>query len=590
MTTRRPTVRITVPKAAADRIRELNARWIGRGMPARCKLPTAGKDWRALLKLLPGYDPFGTKQTGLAWDVHRAVQAIGFFHEYLVHIKGEWGGKPIWLERWQQAFLANLLGWTRADGTRRYRRFLLYVPRKNAKTTMAAGLQLHLLVNDGEPGAELYSAAADREQAALLFKVAQSMVARDEALSSVCDNRQYSTIHKASASAFKVISSDANTKHGFNAHGVIVDELHAQRNRELYDVLETSTGSRRNPLVGAITTADYERPSLCNEMHDHARGILEGRVDDFAFLPAVWEARRSDDFTDPKVWAKANPNLGVSVKRDYLAAAAMRAENEPAYTNTFLRLHLNVRTEQAEKWLDLGRWAGCGPKGATEQADLRAEPIGAGAVGPVCLGIDLANTEDFAAMAAVWETENPQGGANLVRCRMWFWIPEATAHAREQRGVPVYGWARENWLTMTSGERIDYARLQADILETCHAGNVTCPAFDPFNAEHMTQNLTDEGLDPVMFHQGITRMSAPTKHIDTLVATGRLRHEGCPVLAWMAGNVHLERDGLDNIRPSKKRSAEKIDGIVALAMAIGMLISGEQEADSVYEDRGLLVI
>lgn len=585
-----PTIRISVPKEAAARIRELNARWIERGMPKRCTLPVMGKDWRALLKSLPSYDPFKTSRAGLRWDVYRAVQGIGFFHEYLVHIKGEWGGKPIWLEPWQQAFLGNLLGWLRDDGTRRYRRFLLYVPRKNAKTTLAAGLQLHLMVNDGESGAELYCAAADRNQASLLFDVAKGMVARDEALGSVLDNRQYAIVHNGAASSFKVLSSDADTKHGFNAHAVIMDELHAQRNRELYDVLETSTGARRNPLVGAITTADFERPSLCNEMHDHARAIMDGRVDDFAFLPAVWEAQRGDDFTDPAVWAKANPNLGVSVKTEYIEAAAERAKNEPAYTNTFLRLHLNVRTEQAEKWLDLHRWGGCGPGGATEQADLRAEPIGAGAIGPVCIGVDLANTEDFAAMAIVWPIACPDSGAELLRVRMRFWIPEATAHAREQRGVPVYGWARDGWVTMTDGERIDYSRLQAEILEACHAANVMAPAFDPFNAEHMTQNLTAEGLEPVMFSQAITKLSAPTKHIDTLVAKGHLRHEGDPVLTWMAGNVHLERDGLDNVRPSKKRSAEKIDGIVALAMAIGMHISGEQQEPSAYEDRGLLVI
>lgn len=584
-----PTVRITVPKAAAARIDELNARWIDAGMPERCTLPRAGKDWRALLKSLPGYDPFRTDQPGLSWDVHRAVQVIGFFHEYIRHIKGEWGGTPVWLEPWQQAWLANLLGWLREDGTRRYRRFLLYIARKNAKTTMAAGLALHLLCNDGEAGAELYCAASDREQAALLFSVSQAMVKADADLGAVCRNMQYSIVHAKSNSAMKVLSALPDGKHGFNAHLVLVDELHAQATRELYDVLATSTASRRQPLIGSLTTADHERPSLCNEMHTHARDVMAGRVDDWEFLPAVWEAGRRDDITDPKTWAKANPNLGISVKTEYLRAEAARAEREATYRNTFKKLHLNIRTEQAQAWMDMSKWDACGPADDATRAALRAEQVGEGATGPVGIGVDLANTEDWAAMAAAWPIVD-ELGRERVRLRTWYWIPSEGVQRREDQGHPVRAWQRLTNLTVTDGTHTDYATMQRDVAEVCNEAGVLSPHFDPFNAMHLTQELQKLGLDPVLFHQGNKNMNTPTRHLDTLVSTGELVHEGCPVLAWMVGNTVLHSDTFDQVRPSKRHSAEKIDGTVAAVIAIGAMLGDKDEGPSVYEDRGLLVI
>jgi len=582
-------VRISVPKSAARRIDELNAQWIDRGMPERCALPTAGKDWRALLRKLPGYDPFRTSQPCLRWDVYKAVQSIGFFHEYLRHIKGEWGGGSIWLEQWQQAWLANLRGWLREDGTRRYRRFLLYIARKNAKTTLSAGLALDIMCNDGEPGAELYCAASDRDQASLLFNLAKSMIAAEPELGNVCENRQYTVVHPGTQSVLKVLSAVPDSKHGFNAHFVLVDELHAQRNRELYDVLSTSTASRRQPLMGAITTADHERPSLCNELHTHAREVIAGRVDDWQFLPAVWEAKKDDPITSPRTWAKANPNLGVSVKTDYLETEAERAEREPTYRNTFKKLHLNIRTEQAEAWLSGEQWDACGPSSPAVRDALRAEQVGEGATGAIGIGIDLANTEDWAAMVAVWPIED-DCGRQRIRMRSWFWIPSETVQRREEQGTPVRAWREITNLKVTDGTHTDYAVMHQDILHTCQDAGVVSPHFDPFNAIHLAQDLQKEGLDPVMFHQGNRNMNAPTRHIETLVSTRALLHEGCPVMAWMIGNTVMERDTLDQVRPSKRRSAEKIDGTIALAVAIGAMLGGEDPETSVYNDRGLLVI
>ncbi|HHK42539.1 MAG TPA: terminase large subunit, partial [Planctomycetaceae bacterium] len=458
-----------------------NKAWSGRGMPDRCLLPECADSWAELLRSLPGYDPFATERDGLCFDVARAFQAIGFFHEYLRHIKGSFAGSPLWLERWQQAFIANLFGWMREDGTRRYRRYMLYVPRKNGKTTLIAGVQLFVMLCDDEPGAEVYCGASEREQARLLHDTCKAMVEREPDISERLKCYQYSIVDKKNHASFKVISADAGTKHGFNVHSAIIDELHAMPNRNLYDVLETGTGSRRQPLMGVITTADYERPSVCNELHDHACSVRDGTLDDWQFLPAIYQAERDDDWQSEEVWAKANPNLGVSLSYDYMRTACQRAKMEPSYQNMFLRLHLNIRTQQAEKWLDPMKWSACGGD--------PGEPCGR-----IAVGVDIASTEDFAAMATVWMDDD---GVFGVRLR--FWIPEEMCELRERKGIPVRAWRRDGWLTMTDGARIDYETIRAAVREECERYGVVSPAFDPWNAENITQNLTKDGLDPIMY-------------------------------------------------------------------------------------------
>lgn len=567
---------IDVPADIASRVAELNGHWTGKGMPDRCLVPSDADGWESLLQMLPGYDPFAHGRDDLHFDVRNAIRCIGFFHEYLRHVKGRWANSPVWLEPWQQSFLGNLFGWMREDGTRRYRRWLLYLPRKNGKTLLSAGIQLHVLVNDGEEGAEVYCGAADRAQAKLLFDVAKAMVEKEPQLSALLTCYQHDISFKQTNSIFKVLSSDAHTKHGFNVHSAILDELHTQPNRELWEVLDTGRGSREQPLMGAITTADHERPSICNEIHDHAKGVRDGRVDDWTFLPAIWEAELTDDPADPETWRKANPNIGVSITEAYLAEESAKAVRQPAEMNSFLRLHLNIRTQQAEKWMDLAAWGRLGTD--------PGEPTR-----PVYVGVDIASTEDFAAMAMVWPDAHGEPG--VVGVKMRFWIPEDTARDRELRGTPVRQWADSGHLTLTEGARIHYDLIEKAVLETCREYGVRKPAFDPWNAEHMTQHLTDEGLSPVMFSQSTGKLSTPTKYVETLCATGKIAHGGNPVLAWMMGNCTIERDGLGNIRPSKKRSAEKIDGVIALVLALGMMILGDEpEQESVYTQRGLLVI
>ena len=276
------------------------------------------------------------------FDENAANIAVLFFERFLHHSKGEWAGRPFQLEQWQKdQVIRPLFGWKRADGTRRYRRAYIEIPRKNGKSTLGAAIALALLYIDSEPGAEVYSAASDREQAAIVFNEARAMVETSPELLRRSKPFRRSIVVPGTRSSYRVLSADAPHQHGLNAHGIVFDELHTQPDRELWDVLNTSTGARRQPLVVMLTTAGYDRESICWEQHEYARQILQGIVQDDSFFACIYGAEESDDWLDPATWRKANPNLGVTISLDYLEGEARRAQISPAYQNTFRRLHLN---------------------------------------------------------------------------------------------------------------------------------------------------------------------------------------------------------------------------------------------------------
>jgi len=527
--------------------------------------------WKKLLKLIPEYDAIETAGSCL-FDVKAAQDALDFFPDWLKHVKGDKAGTPFVLEPWEAAIVANLFGWKRPDGTRRYREALLYVPRKNGKTCFAAGLVVFTMNTDKEPGAELYSAAADRDQAGLVFDQVEGMVIQEPEL------RKRSTVYakaitlKDGSATYKKISADANTKHGYNVHMAIIDELHAQPNRDLVDALLTATGARSQPLIIHVTTADFDRPSICNEKYDYATKVRDDLIEDEAFLPIIYEVTPEDDWTNPKVWQKANPNIGVSFRRDYLEREFKRAQESPAYENTFKRLHLNLRTEQAVRWLSLEAW----DKGALlDDADFGLVKWYA--------GLDLASTTDLAAFV-LYSQENDA----VVP---FFWVPEDSAEKRERRDrVPYMTWARQGLITMTPGNVIDFDRIREDIKGIGERFNIQEIAVDRWGSQQIQTQLQGDGFEMVPFGQGYASLSAPTKELEKLVVSGHLRHGGHDVLRWMASNVTVEMDAAENMKPSKKKSTEKIDGIVALIMAIGRAIALGEGAGSVYEERGLVTV
>ena len=510
------------------------------------------------------------------FDRKAATIAERFFDRMLVHIEGPMAGQPFVLEPWQRKIVSDLWGWKTVDGRRRYRKLYLEVPRGNGKSTFAAGLALLLLAVDGERSAKVYSAAADKPQAAIVFETAERMMEASPFLAPRIKAYRNKTMEfRETQSKYITLSSDAYTKHGLNPHGIVFDELHAQPNRDLYDVLNTAMGKRRQPLMIMITTAGYDRNSICWEQHEYARQVAEGIIDDPTFYPAIWAAGDDDDWTLPATWSRANPNYGVSVQEEFLRQECIAALASPAYQNTFRRLYLNQWTQQESRWLDMHRWDAC------NQAlpDL---------AGRVCYaGLDLASTTDVAAFVLAFPPQEPNEPFYLVA---QFWVPGENMIDRARRDrVPYDAWCRDGIMTSTPGNVIDYGMIERDIAALGERYDIREIAFDRWGATQMTQDLTAAGFTMVQMGQGFASMAAPTKELMRLVLAGELAHGANPVLRWMADNMVVEQDAAGNVKPSKAKSREKIDGLVAAIMAIDRATRNGSEA-SVYENRGVMAI
>lgn len=543
--------------------------------------------WLDLFALIPGYDPVATAAPGEWFDEETADNAVAFFPGYLEFIEGERAGQPFELEPWQAAGVGCAFGWKRegqkSNGekivVRRYREVFDFEPRKNGKSPKVAGIVCLVMFTDGESGAQLYSAAAEREQAALVYRHAAGMIARNPELAERCKvYRTYKSIeHRATASVYKALSADAETKHGFNSHFVAVDELHAHPNGDLVDVLTTSTGTRTQPLIWHITTADYARDSICNRKYDYACKVRDGVIKDSSFLPMIWEASVDDDWTDPKVWEKANPNLGVSVKREYLERECKRAQEEPSYENTFKRLHLNIRTQQDIRWLQLEPWGKCGSK-----IDVAA------LAGRTCFGaIDLSTKFDISSFCLCFPpAEDDEPWKFLWR----HWIPSENAEKREKRDrVPYLTWARQGFITLTPGSVIDYDFIKEAIGEDARTYDIREIAYDTWNATQIALQLGDSGATMVEFGQGFKSMSEPAKELEKMIVSQQMSHGDNPVLNWMASHVAVEMDAAGNIKPSKKKSTERIDGIVTAVMALGRAMVNESGPNP-YDTRGVIYL
>jgi phage terminase large subunit-like protein len=513
------------------------------------------------------------------FDERAAVVACNFFERLLHHSKGEWSGRPFTLLDWQKRdIIRPLFGWKRkSDGTRRYRTAYIEIPRKNGKSTLSAGIALCLLYADGEPAAEVYSAAADRDQASIVFDEAKRMVDASPELSKRSGVFKRSIFVNETLSSYKVLSADAPTKHGLNASGIIFDELHAQPNRDLWDVLTTSTGARRQPLTVAITTAGYDRQSICFEQHEYARQVLAGIIDDPSYFAYIAAADEKDDWTAPATWRKSNPSLGHTVKLDYLEQECRKAQASPAYQNTFRRLHLNQWTQQETRWLDISAWDRC------------ADPFDAKLLdGAQCYGgLDLASSSDIASFVLCFPNES--GEDELYTLLPFFWIPADNMVERARRDrVPYDAWVRDGLVRATPGNVIDYGFIVRDIAAMSEQYNIKEIAFDRWGAFQVSQQLDGAGLTMIGFGQGFNSMSPPSKDLLRLVMDGKLRHGGNAVLRWMADNVVVTTDPAGNIKPNKQKSREKIDGIVASIMALDRAV--RHAGASVYDARGVLTL
>jgi len=476
---------------------------------------------------------------GCWFDLAAAERVRTFFRKFLRHSKGQWAGKPFELLDWQwDRIVARLFGWKRADGTRRYRRGYIEVPKKNGKSTLFSGLSLYLLIGDGEPGAEVYSAAVDRDQASIVYNEAANMVEASPGLSSRLSvvRSTKRIVFPKTRSFYKALSADVPAKEGLNAHAVLIDELHAQRTRELWDTLRYAGASRRQPLHLSVTTAGFDRLSICWEQHAYAEQVLSGVIYDPAFFAYISAAAPDDDWTDPKVWKDANPSFGITVNADQFAEDCKEAQESPAKENSFRRYRLNQWTEQDVRWLSMEKWDACA--GITADLD-----------GKECYGgLDLSSTTDLSAFVLVFPAE---GYFDVLA---YFWVPEEGAKRREHRDrVPYTQWIRDEYIEATPGEAIDYDRIRNRIKELGERYKIESIAIDRWNATQLAMQLDGDGFEVVAFGQGYASMNWPTKKLEEVVLSGRLRHGGNPVLRWMAGNASIETDAADNWKPSKKK-------------------------------------
>lgn len=515
------------------------------------------------------------ERRGLMWRPEMAAHTLAFFPKFCRHFEGEWAGQPVELASWQAFWIAVEFGWYRTDGARRFRTFYEEVARKNGKSTKLAGVGLYLFAADKEAGAQVYTAATKLEQAKITHKAAEMMVAKSPHLRRLIKNHLNRLWIPGTANLFVPLGADARTLDGLNVHGAIVDELHAHPSRELWDVLDTARGARKRSVMHAITTAGFNQDgSICLEQRNYLIQILEGALDDDSFGGVIYTLDPGDDWFDESNWVKANPNLGVSVFLEELRTQAQKARAVPAALNNFLTKRLNIWTQALESWLSLESWDACGQP--LDEEALR---------GRRCFGgLDLASRTDIAAWILLFPPLQPDGSWDvLVR----LFVPADNMLTRDRKDRVSYSaWARQGHITATAGNAIDQEAIRAQILDDAGKFDLQSIGFDEWNAGKLAAELMDDGVEMVALTQNFQNLSEPSKELEALVLSRRLNHGGHPVLRWMAGNVVVLRDTNDNYRPNKKKSRDRIDGIVALIMALNRAMYHEpaKAFKSAYEN------
>lgn len=534
-----------------------------------------------VLRKLKKYMPTKFKAKDSIYDKGAADYAVNFI-ECLCHTKGTWAGKKFELIDWQEQIIRDVFGTLKPNGYRQFNTAYIEIPKKQGKSELAAAVALLLTCGDGEERAEVYGCAADRQQASIVFEVAADMVRMCPALNKRVKilTATKRIIYLPTNSFYQVLSAEAYSKHGFNIHGVVFDELHTQPNRKLFDVMTKGSGdARMQPLYFLITTAGTDTHSICYETHQKAKDILEGRKIDPTFYPVIYGAEQDDDWTDPKVWKKANPSLGITVGLDKVKAACESAKQNPAEENSFRQLRLNQWVKQAVRWMPMEKWDKC--EVVFHEEDLE---------GRVCYGgLDLSSTTDITAFVLVFP---PTAEDEKYYILPYFWIPEENIPLRVNRDhVPYDLWQRRGILETTEGNVVHYAYIEKFIEKLGERFNIREIAFDRWGAVQMVQNLEGMGFTVVPFGQGFKDMSPPTKELMKLVLEGKLAHSGHPVLRWMMDNVCARTDPAGNVKMDKEKSTEKIDGAVATVMALDRAIRcGNDNSESVYDNRGLIFI
>jgi phage terminase large subunit-like protein len=542
------------------------------------------------LSLAPGGHP-----KGFYFDEAAALRAVAFIQKFCCHYKGEWAGQPFILSEWELFVVMCFFGWKRKDGLRRFRVAWIEVARKNGKSELISAIGLYLMVADGESGAEIYSTATKEDQAKIVWTTAKEMVKRSDALKQFITIRQKQLSCLRLTSFFRPLGADSTTLDGLNPHGHLCDEIHAHRDRGVFDVMITALASRRQPATFIITTAGvYDPESIGWELHDYALQILDGALEDDEFFAIVFAADVPEKVGDEDApfwqleaeWEKANPNIGISVKLDYLRQQCETAERRTSFLNTFKRLHLNVWTQQLTKWLAIEKWNACAvnPRGLEQFRGRIAY-----------LGLDLSTKLDITALAI-----DMPGDDDSHDLAWMFFVPEGRVRERaaEKRKPDYAQWVDDGWLIATPGDVIDYDFIRVKIAELRGLLKVRQLGYDPWNATQLATQLQQEGwsVDPeaqkeqlVEMRQGMRTLSEPCKVFETATISGKFRHDGNPVMRWMVDNTVIRSDANGNIAPDKRSASGKIDGVVASVMALGRSIITPPPLQSVYERRTLRI-
>ncbi len=518
-------------------------------------------------------------ERGLVWDEDEASRAVGFF-SLLKHWKGTKANQPFSLEPWQsECLVAPLFGWwvdgTREDGGhRRFTTAYIEIPRKNGKTTLASGFANQAVIADNEQGADVYCAATKRDQAKILFRGAKRTLGPQLKKHVLIRERAVSC--EAWQSKLEPLSNEDETQDGLDIHRAIVDELHAHKTRGMWDVLLTGVGARANPMIIAITTAGYDRSSICWEQREEVVRILKGDKRNDAYFGFIATVDDGDDWQDPQSWWKANPNLGVSLTKRYMENICTTAQDKPAAQNNFRQKNLDEWTGQSVRWLSMDVWK---RQFEEDWPDLR---------GMSCWGgVDLSDTRDVTALVLVFEL-NEQ-----FYLLPHFWMPSEAINKRaEQDQRQIRSYAQAGFVTEIEGPIIRPEHVAYDISQIGEQYRIEQIAYDPWQADTLrdrlenTYGFPENGL--IRFRQRMENFAFPTKRFEELLIEGKLFHDGNPVLRWMASNVAAKKDVSGNIRPDKENSGDKIDGIVAGIMGLALALAGEKtKRGSIYDKRGL---
>ena len=537
----------------------------GRFVKAACKRQIEDlKRWKA-------------KGSPYVFDKARASKVCQFI-ELLPHIKGPKAGELIVLEPWQIFTLTTAFGWVKQDGTRRFRRVYIDVPRGNGKSALSPGLGLYMLCADGEGGAEVYSFATTRDQAKIVFGDAQNMARRTAGLKAhfgVEVNAHNINVVRT-ASKFEALSAEGSTLDGLNTHFACVDELHAHKTRAVYDVVETSIGKRAQSMLWVITTAGSNRAGICYEVRSFVTKVLTGVAKDESQFGIVYGLDEGDDWTTEEALIKANPNWGISVMPEVLLPLQAKAMTMPSAANNFKTKHLNEWVNADTAWMDMRAWEACADR-TLDAEHFTGEPA--------WVALDLASKVDIAAKVSLHVREIE--GKQHFFCFGQYYLPRETVDRGENS--QYQGWESMGLLTVTDGAVIDFGVIEEDLLTDCSRFEVREVPYDPFQATQLSTRMAAQGVPMVEMRPTVLNFSEPMKQLEALVLQGRLHHNGDPVLTWMMSNVVAHMDAKDNIYPRKERPENKIDGVVALIMAIGRALAGDANGGaSVYDERGLL--